>query len=133
MEGRRRRLSRWVGANLGMVLIVAACASDPSPTPGEPAVVAMSLTARNIAFEPEVLTVRAGVGVVLAFDNLDQGVPHGLVLFADAAQNRQLGAARIATGPDHQRIEIPPLLPGRYLFSCVVHPIMTATLQVDPN
>lgn len=122
-----------VGASVGMALIVAACATDPSPTPGRPAPVAMSLTARNIAFEPEMLTVRAGVGVVLAFDNFDPGVPHGLVLLADAAHNKPLGEARIVTGPDHQQLEIPPLVPGRYLLSCVVHPNMTATLQVEPN
>lgn len=116
-----------------MALIVGACAAEPSPTPGRPAPVAMSLTARNIAFEPEMLTVRAGVGVVLAFDNLDPGVPHGLVLFADAGQNRPLVEARVVTGPGHQQLEISPLVPGRYLFRCVVHPIMTATLQVEPN
>jgi len=77
--------------------------------------------------------VVAGRRIVIAFDDADPGVPHGLVLYADASRAEELARAPSIVGPDHARFEIPALRVGRYLFSCRVHPRMQATLRVDPG
>jgi plastocyanin len=92
-----------------------------------------SLTAKGIAFEPGTMTIATGHPLIVAFDNLDPGTPHGLVLYADPGQTIKLAEAPILVGPERQRFEIPSLVPGRYRFSCVVHPMMEADLVVEPS
>lgn len=120
-------------------LVVAACdgatASLPS-APGasaEPPSIELTLMARGIAYQPEVLSIRTGTKLVIAFDNADPGVPHGLLLSADPAGTIKLAEAPVIVGPDHERFEIAPLVAGRYRLSCVVHPTMVAALLVTPD
>jgi plastocyanin len=91
-----------------------------------------SLTARNVELQPAALTAPSGSVIVLAFDNADQGVPHGLALYGDATHTVTLGTAEVMVGPAHQVLQIAALAPGRYQFSCVVHPTMVADLVIRP-
>jgi hypothetical protein len=54
------------------------------------------------------------------------------VLYGDAAHTITLGSAPVVVGPDRQSLRIAGLDPGRYQFSCVVHPMMAADLVVQP-
>ena len=135
MQPRARNLSSCL-----LALSVAACgqaatATDP-PSPsasgGRPAV-SLALTAKDLELQPAQLTAPSGSDIVLAFDNTDQGVPHGLALYADAAHTVTLGTAEVIVGPAHQVFQIAALAPGRYQFSCVIHPTtMTADLVIGP-
>jgi plastocyanin len=119
-------------------LLVAACGDGaPAPTGGSPSgsspTVERTLVAHDIEFEPTELHIPTGTTLLVAFDNADPGVPHGLVLYADPAGTIRLAEAPIVVGPDHAVVEIAPLVVGRYRFSCVVHPNMNAVLVVDPR
>ena len=121
------------------VLVVAACdgaATSPNAAPGgsaDPPMVELTLMARDIAYQPDLLSIRTGTKLVIAFENADPGVPHGLVLYADPAGTIKLAEAPVLVGPDRKRFEIAPLVAGRYRLSCVVHPNMAADLVVTPG
>jgi plastocyanin len=92
-----------------------------------------SLTAKDLELQPAEVTAPAGSDIVLTFDNEDAGVPHGLALYRDAAHTVTLGTAEVIVGPAHQVFQIAALAPGRYQFSCVVHPTtMVADLVIEP-
>jgi plastocyanin len=120
-----------------LALAVAACgpgatSSDPRSAASARPAVDRSLTARNVELQPAALTAPSGSVIVLAFDNADQGVPHGLALYGDATHTVTLGTAEVMVGPAHQVLQIAALAPGRYQFSCVVHPTMVADLVIRP-
>ena len=131
-----RRAPRALALVLVAALVVGCGAEPASTVPAGSAASAGRLTAqraliaRNIELQPADLTAPAGIDILIAFDNLDQGVPHGLTLYADAAHTITLGSAPIEVGPIRQSIQFAGLAPGRYQFSCVVHPNMTADLVV---
>lgn len=130
--------ARIAVVGLGLASVVAcsgaAAAADPSATAvfGARLTVERTLTAKGIELQPARLTAPAGIDIAIAFDNTDPGVPHGLALYADAAHTITLGTAPVVVGPDHQVFRIAGLAPGRYQFSCVVHPTMVADLVVGP-
>jgi plastocyanin len=120
-------------------LLGAACgpgstASDPQSALASAArpVVNLALTAKDVELKPAKLTAPSGSVIVLAFDNADQGIPHGLALYGDAAHTVTLGTAEVMVGPAHQVLRVAALAPGRYQFSCVVHPNMAADLVIQP-
>ncbi len=121
-------------------MIVATGCAGPAPSVGGPSPaspaalppVALALTAKGVELQPASLTAPAGRDLALTFDNTDAGIPHGLVLYADQAHTITLGTAPLVVGPDHQVFHVAGLAPGRYQFSCVVHPNMVADLVVQP-
>jgi plastocyanin len=130
---------RALGLLFVPALVAAACgpgstASDPQSALASAArpVVNLALTAKDVELKPAKLTAPSGSVIVLAFDNADQGVPHGLALYGDAAHTVTLGTAEVMVGPAHQVLRVAALAPGRYQFSCVVHPNMAADLVIEP-
>jgi hypothetical protein len=121
-----------------LVAVTASCAEGgPTPAPAAPdepivagVMQALTLTAHDIALEPAVLTVPAAVDLHVELDNRDPGIPHGLVLRAGPGFGMTLRESEIVAGPASTSIEVPGLIPGRYQFSCPVHPNMTADLTV---
>ncbi len=111
----------------------AATAGVSDDTPDPVVVSERTLVAQDIALTPEAVRVPTGLPIRITFDNHDAGVPHGLALYADAAHTIELAQAAIIVGLDQAILEIPSLVPGRYHFSCVIHPNMDATLTVDPG
>ena len=110
-----------------LVLGLAACDASGQLDPGL-LTSAGTIRAQNIAFEPTAITLRAGVPVTITLDNADT-VPHGLQIMQGATQ---LATSEIITGPARTTVEVPPLDPGGYEFSCPVHPNMTGTIAVEP-
>ena len=86
--------------------------------------------ARGIELQPARVTAPAGTDILIAFDNTDPGVPHGLVLYRDAAHAIPVGSAPVVVGPVRQSLRIARLAPGRSQSSCVVHPMMIADLVI---
>jgi plastocyanin len=109
-------------------LLLAACDASGRLDPGQ-LTAAGTIRAKNIAFEPVAITLRAGVPVTITLDNADDGIPHGLVIVQGATE---LAASEIISGPARTTVEVPPLNPGGYEFSCPVHPNMTGTIAVEP-
>ena len=129
-----RRVPTWLLA----IAVLAVSACDGAVAAGSPIARASSsgptiewtLTARGLELKPADLAAPAGVDILISFDNTDPGVPHGLVLYRDPAHTIEIGSAPLVVGPDRQLLRIAGLPPGRFQFSCVVHPMMTADLVV---
>lgn len=126
----------WIGLFATTALVVTACdgavaagAAAPGASVARPAI-ERTLTANGIALQPADLFAPAGTDILIAFDNTDPGVPHGLTLYGDPGHTIVIGSAPIVVGPDHQVFRVAGLAPGRYQFSCVVHPMMVADLVI---
>jgi len=109
-------------------------ASTPPPTgtsvPGGS--VTLHLTARNISFDQNTITVASGARVTLLFDNQDNGVPHNVAFYTDSSAGKSIFVGQLVTGPGNitYTFTAPPT-PGTYFFRCDVHPTtMTGTFIV---
>lgn len=106
---------------------------EPTPTGGEPGATDADLTAVDLAFDPQELTVEvAGGEVSLVFENLDEGQAHNIVVLDSSDDSGEpIFEGEIITGPDsiEYSFEAPP--PDDYYFYCQVHPQMTGTLTVE--
>jgi plastocyanin len=122
------RAGRLVGTVAAGGLLLGACDAAGELDPGL-LTAAGTIRAESIAFEPVAITLRAGVPITIAFENADDGVPHGLVI---NEAGTELAATEIITGPARTTLEVPPLTAGRYEFVCPVHPNMTGTITVQP-
>lgn len=114
---------------IAAALAIGAC-SETTPLPVAIGPAAVTIVARNIAFEPATLTVAAGVALDVRFENRDADVPHNLILLAGPQFSTTLSKSEIVTGPAALDISIAGLAPGRYRFACEVHPMMTTDLTV---
>lgn len=111
----------------------AGAAPAPAGAPGEQpagAAVLMTFVAHDIAFDSVEVSAPAGVALHVELENRDPGIPHGLVLQAGPGFGMSLRESEIVAGPAATSIDVPGLVPGRYRFSCPVHPNMTADLAV---
>ncbi|HYH91554.1 MAG TPA: cupredoxin domain-containing protein [Candidatus Saccharimonadales bacterium] len=112
-----------------LVALVAACdAGPPAPTPAAVAPTLFTLVASGIAYEPTTVAVPAGVPMMVTLEHRDAGIPHGLTLLAGETT---LVEETPVIGPTRETYAIGGLIPGRYRFSCVVHPNMLADLIVE--
>ncbi len=114
-----------------MVTVAGASTSTPTPTQGGQDV-AVSLIAKNIAFDKSTITVPAGARVVMTFDNQDAGVPHNFALYTDSTARTKIFAGDFVTGPKKVTYTFTaPSQPGTYFFRCDVHPtVMTGSFVV---
>lgn len=131
--------ARVAGALLVAAAVAIGACGGPTPSPSplpsaaEPvADIVIDLVAQDVALQPGMMTVPAGVEIQVHFDNRDVGVPHNVVLLADANFSTTLIKSEIVNGPAKQDITIAGLIPGRYRFSCEVHPNMASDLFVEP-
>ena len=88
-----------------------------------------TIRAKDIAFEPVAITLRAGTPVTITLDNADDGVPHGLLIVNG---DRPVAEAEIIIGPGRTTVDVPALDPGADAFACPVHPNMGGTITVQP-
>ncbi|MEN6517987.1 MAG: PQQ-dependent sugar dehydrogenase [Methanospirillum sp.] len=99
---------------------------------GGTTITALTLTAKNIAFDKSSLSAPAGATVVLAFVNNDAGVPHNFALYTDSSATTTLFKGAIVTGQVTTTYTFTaPSTPGTYFYRCDVHPeTMTGTFTV---
>jgi glucose/arabinose dehydrogenase/plastocyanin len=102
-------------------------AATATPAPGNS--VPVSLTAKNIAFDKNTISVPAGSTVVMTFVNNDAGVPHNFSLYTNSQAATPLFVGQIITGVQTTTYTFTaPSAPGSYYFRCDVHPeMMTGT------
>jgi plastocyanin len=122
------RARRLVAALAGAGLLLAACDASGQLDPGL-LTAAGTIRAQDIAFDPETITLRAGVPVTITVENADDGIPHGFVV---TRGDMAIAEAEIINGPGRTTVDLPPLDPGVYAYSCPVHPNMLGTITVEP-
>jgi glucose/arabinose dehydrogenase/plastocyanin len=93
---------------------------------------AITLTAKNIAFDTNMITVPAGSTVVMTFVNNDVNIPHNFALYTDSTATGRIFVGDIVTGVKTVTYTFTaPSKPGNYFFRCDVHPeAMTGTFVV---
>lgn len=136
-----QRATRALVLSVAMATAVAACSAQPAasdrpftgapPTPvsGQPATAGVTITALNIEFTPQAVTVPAGQPFTIELVNRDQGIPHDIEVTDPSGT--VLVKSEIITGPARLTVQVPALAAGTYSFSCVVHPNMTGTITVE--
>lgn len=96
--------------------------ATPSPTNGGSQGVTIDLVAENNAFDTGTITVPAGSGVTVNFDNRDT-VPHNLAVYETASAENAIFVGEIFSGPAQMTYAFTaPEEPGTYFFRCDVHP-----------
>ncbi|MHB8960344.1 MAG: cupredoxin domain-containing protein [Candidatus Limnocylindrales bacterium] len=87
----------------------------------------LTIDARDLTFDPVIVTMPAGVPLRLVLDNHDAGVEHNLHVFQGATD---FGTSPSVIGPGLTAIELPALAPGSYQFECTLQPDMIGTIMV---
>ena len=92
----------------------------------------VDLTAQNLAFNLDTITVQAGAQVTVNFNNMDTGVPHNFAAYTDASAATPIFVGTVFSGPGTTTYTFTaPSTPGTYFFRCDVHPeTMTGTFIV---
>ena len=92
---------------------------------GEPVGEIVEVVARDLAFEPEEIGIKANETFTIELHNEDEGVQHNIhVPELDAKTD-------VETGPSTQRLVLTAEEPGEYSFMCDVHPDMEGQLRVE--
>jgi len=129
------------------VLALAGCSSSASSTTSttQPATssattsspqgnpVTINLTAQNLAFDTQTITVPAGAKVTINFNNKDAGIPHNFALYTDSSASTTLFRGNTITGAGTTTYTFTaPTKAGTYFFRCDVHPTtMTGSFVVQ--
>jgi len=83
----------------------------------------IDLTAQNIKFDKNTITVPAGATVTVNFNNKDSGVPHTFSVYTDSSASTTIFKGQQVSGPGTTTYTFTaPSTPGTYFFRCDVHP-----------
>ncbi|MDD1720351.1 MAG: PQQ-dependent sugar dehydrogenase [Methanoregulaceae archaeon] len=112
-----------VTAPTGPTTTVAATATAVQTGDGK--IVPITLTAKDITFDTNTITVPAGSTVVMTFVNNDAGIPHNFALYTDRSASTTIFSGDLVTGVRTVTYTFTaPSTPGSYFFRCDVHPEM---------
>ena len=104
----------------------------PTPTTTGNATAMVNLTAENIAFDTDTITVPAGANVTVNFNNKDSGIPHNFAVYDSSFRSERIFVGEIITGPATTNYTFTaPSEPGTYYFQCDVHPSMNGDFIVE--
>lgn len=105
---------------------------EEEPTPQAPPTAAeVEITAANIAFSTDAISLAAGKQITMLFQNEDAGVPHNVAIYADESGQTSIFVGDIITGIDGIEYSFKAPEPGSYIFRCDVHPTtMLGTVRV---
>ncbi|MEX2598869.1 MAG: PQQ-binding-like beta-propeller repeat protein [Dehalococcoidia bacterium] len=96
--------------------------STPNPNGGQQEEVTIEVTAQNIDFNTDTITVPAGAQVTIEFTNEDT-VGHNIAVYETDAAQESIFVGEIFSGPDTRTYEFTaPSEPGEYHFQCDPHP-----------
>jgi plastocyanin len=125
---RRARSSLLAAIPLALAVLAAGC-GDSGPDPlASFSGASLTIQARDLTYAPDIATAPANTPLRLVLDNKDSGVPHNIHVFQG---DHDLGQTRTIEGPGLAAVELPALAPGRYQFSCTIHPEMIGTILVE--
>jgi plastocyanin len=116
-----------------LATVVGACGdAEAGSAPAEIGDGRLVIQARDIAFLPAEVTMTSNTALTVVLDNLDAGIPHDVALYGGPDLGTRIAATDIVVGLAQADVTIPPIVPGRYRFTCTVHPNMVSSLTVIP-
>ena len=100
---------------------------DSSPSKA----VTINLSAQNMSFDKNTITVPAGAKVMVVFNN-KEGIPHNLAVYETKSATKVIFQGQVITGPATIEYNFTaPDAPGTYFFRCDLHPsTMTGSFVV---
>lgn len=116
---------------LGLVALAAisvACSSAAAqPIPSGPVDAnGPTIIAKDMAFSPATVEVKAGTNFTLHFDN-QESAPHNVAIYTDSSASQKISVGEIVTATRKDQV-VPALAAGSYFFRCDVHTNMTGTI-----
>lgn len=94
----------------------------------------LSVTAANVAFDTDTLTLTAGEPTTISFSN-DDSQPHNIAIYPTAddasAKSNALFQGEVIEGGASIDYEVGALEAGEYPFQCDIHPAMAGTTLVE--
>ncbi len=91
----------------------------------------LEITAKDLKFDKDELTVSAGADVELTLNN-EEAVPHNFSVYTDDSADEEIFVGDMVTNDTITYNFTAPDEPGEYFFHCDVHPdTMTGTLVVQ--
>jgi plastocyanin len=126
--------TRLTVAAVAVVALLGACSSSPSSSAAASGDASggdadFTITAADMQFDQDTLTVPAGEAFTLEFINED-AAPHNVAIYTDSSASEDLFVGEVVTETTIV-YDIPALEPGEYYFRCDVHPDMQGTLIVE--
>ena len=114
---------------LVLAIVTYGCAGQGSTgeTSASPEATA-AVIARDLQFDPPVLTLPAGVPLGISLDNRDPGILHNITLRSPDGSVAFRGET--FAGIARRSYRVAPLQPGEFQLLCDVHPTMTGRLVV---
>jgi len=96
---------------------------SPSPPPPSGTGVTVDLSAQNVRFDKDTITVPAGAMVTIRFNNMES-IPHNFALYETPAASKDIFVGEVISGPRiiEYRFQAPET-PETYFFRCDVHPV----------
>lgn len=105
-----------------------------APEEGEEAAGAptsVEISAKDIAFDTDELTLAADTQTEITFENNDSGIPHNVAIYESEAAQDDVFVGDIFNGVETRTYSVPAIESGEYYFQCDVHPNMNGTLVVE--
>jgi len=103
-----------------------------TPSPTAAAGTTVNISADNLAFDTDTITVPAGAEVTMVFDNQDGGIPHNVAVYDSPLRAEQIFVGDVITGPAEITYTfMAPEEPGTYYFQCDIHPSMNGDFIVE--
>jgi plastocyanin len=123
-----------LGLGIAALAVVTAACSGATAAPASDGPVAtaasgdaITIVAKDIAFQTTAVTVAAGEPVAIVLDNQD-GAPHNIAIKdtsgAEVFKGEIVSSAKVTN-------QVPALAAGAYTFFCEVHPDMTGTITAQ--
>lgn len=125
----------FVAFTIGVAMFMATSGGEGGDSGAEPTATQVAadvtISAENVSFSTDTLTVPAGSPFTLLFQNLE-AVPHNVAIYTEeGGENLFTGEIVSATEIVY---EVPALEEGEYFFVCDVHPQqMRGTVRADPG
>jgi plastocyanin len=116
------------GPNTGLI-------TNPGSGTPSAASVTINVSAKNMAFDTNTISVLPGAKVTLIFTNNDSGIRHNVAVYFDSTAAKSIFVGQIITGVNSVTYNFTaPTAPGTYFFRCDIHPTaMTGQFIVTPN
>ena len=123
-----------LGLGIAALAVVTAACSGATAAPASDGPVATAATgdaitivAKDLAFQTPTVTVAAGEPVAIVLDNQD-GAPHNIAI--KDASGAEVFKGEIVSNAQVTN-QVPALAAGTYTFFCEVHPNMTGTITAQ--
>jgi plastocyanin len=104
----------------------------PTPPEGGGGGGGVVISAQNVAFDTETLTLPADEETPIEFNNDDaSSVQHNVAIYDDDSAEKSLFQGEVIPGGQSITYDVPPLKKGSYYFQCDVHPGMNGDVEVE--